>query len=232
MKTQNNIILGGVALIIIVLSVGNWWFKKSLTEERIYTQTLYAELAQIKHEKDSVSYRADSIQVILDRYEALVDSFELVDESSRLEIDRLRMKLSEALADVQGSTPDENYSLLQGMYITTDTLEYAFSGEQVSSIAEDVVVGDGNKSLISTYEDHILFMRGRLAVSDEVIVMLTQENNNLDLLAQKLYNDIALKTEDCNVLVQENKRLKKALRMWQAGSLGAGGFILLVLLIL
>ena len=94
------------------------------------------------------------------------------------------MKLSEALEAIREATPDENYTLLQEMYITNDTLEYPFSGEQVSLIAEDVVQKEADEALMKQYEDVIISMRGRMAVSDEVIVMLTTENSNLDLLAE------------------------------------------------
>jgi hypothetical protein len=195
-----------------------------------YAHTL--ELERIANERDSVQVYADSVDVVLARYKRLTDSLIVVDEGHQSEIDRLNMELETALEDVVVASYDDNYDWLQRRYITTDSLEYPFSGEQVSDIAVDLLEGEYAEYILDKKDDIILVLRDQMTVSDSTIMTLTRNRDDLNALANKLYADLKLKEEEDILKDDQIVKIEKAKRMWRTGALGAGGFIVLLLLIL
>ena len=146
----------------------------------------------------------------------------------------MNSSLKIALTEVKQATADANYTMLQEeLYVDPDSIRpYGFTAKQVSLIAIDVVEGDGNKQMLAEYEDLILNMRGRVLASDKRSNVLEDENEELNVLVDKLYAELTTKIEEGSISEQEIRRLKKALRMWQLGALGGGAFVVLILLLL
>lgn len=233
MKTLYKKVLG--IFVGIVLGIGCTYYILNKIHDKEVTriQNKYnSELQALESQRDSVINTNIELEKMLAEYKALIDSFELVDEHHKAEIDRLNMELLEALDNVLEASSDLNYDFLQQRYVTTDTLQFPFAGNQVDSLAIAVVENDYNDNLLVEYAAIENALRGQLAISEETINNLVKNKDRLNLLVDKLYRDLAVKTKENSLKDEEIAKLKKALRMWKAGSLGAGAFVVLVLLLI
>ena len=233
MKSPFKIILGVFIGCIIAVGVTFYILDKKYNKEIDSIRTAHSiENFKLQQERDSMQIYTDSIDLVLEKYEVLIDSFMLVDEKHQSEIDRLNSKLLEALYDVLEALPDSNYMFLQELFITNDTLEYGFSGEQVTELASEVVENDYNSWLFIEYKAVEEGLRQQLAVRKEVIQTLSKDRRELAINAQILYDRIAVLNENTAMKEEEIAKLEKAKRMYKKGLLGAGSFIILILLLL
>jgi len=232
MKLKTSIIIGGLCMIIGLLGFSTFQTNRLLKEERERVSRYYGMFKENEAAKDALQVYADSIQVIVDKYMYLVDSLEVLVETNYTQISYLKEGLNNALEDIQNMTPNEHYQYLQVRYPYGDSLEYLFTKEQVGYLTSAVITLDYTDSLYANQIDVSVLQAAQLGYKDEIIRTLQDENADLNLKAQELHDAIAVKLEDLQYSEEEIARLKKALRMWQGGSIGAAGFVVLILLLL
>jgi len=232
MENKLKWILGGLGLLVILLSVSSWYSNRLLRKEKDRTSYYYSLFKEVENKKDSLQHHTDSIQVILDKYRYLIDSLETAIVGLNDQTSYLNSKLEEALEEIESVSYDDNYAWLQNRYPTKDTLEYPFSGNQVKEITRTIVTFDYTDSLYQNQIDISILQQGQLKYKDEMITILEREKDNMNDEIKKLYDRIALKINENQLKDEEIAKLKKALRLWQVGAISGGGFVVLALLLL
>jgi len=203
-----------------------------LKQERDRTSMYYDMYKNTESLKDQLQAHSDSIEVVLARYKYLVDSLEVIVISKDEDIAKLNKGLEEALAEIEEYTYDENYIYLQGRYPTQDTLEFPFSGPQISMISREVITFDYTDSLYRQYIDISILQARQLDYKEEIINTLHGEKDKLNILAQDLYKLLADRDQALFYTEAELAKIKKARNMWAGGAIGSAGFLLLLLLLL
>lgn len=233
---MNNILKISIGIIIggMLAAGATWYILNKLHEKELASikESYSSEMELVKEERDSIAAYADSIDVVLSHYRALADSFAIVDLENQAEIDRLEMGLKEALKEVSEATYDENYNFLQETYITNDTLQYGFSGEQVSSIVVDLTEAMYTSSILKETKEAVDLLRTQMAISDETIQVLSKDRERLNNLTNILYTRIEEQAKENRMKDEEIAALKKSLRAWKTGAISAGAFIVLALILL
>ena len=234
MKEINKIIaavaLGGIIIGGIVFGIMDRIHRRNTNS---ITQVYNAQMAAIQYQRDSLEHHADSIDFVLAQKQAKFDSLQKVDKYHQSEIERLRMELLGVLNDMfDDLTEEAHYQALQKMFPTKDSLVFPFSGDQVKKIHIAVVAGQYKDSLIVEYQLADKVLRAQIATTLSQIDVLSIEKQDLRYLADKLYKQLAVKTEENKLTAEELEDLKKQLRRMKAGgAVGVLGVIAILLLI-
>ena len=231
-KLTKYLITAGIACMIAVGAT--WWIldKKYENDLAEITDTYDAELAAISAERDSVQMAFDSVTVLLTSYEAELETLNKKDKEHKAKIDHLEDELKKALNWVFDGLIDDNYKYLQERYPRVDTLDYLFAGNQVKSMALDIIAGDYKDSIIDEQFELEQTLRAKLLTSSVMVSTLYRERNEFEYLTAKLYEQLAIKTKEGKLSAEEIAKLKKALNKWRVGGLSVGACALLLLILL
>lgn len=232
MKTSTrNWIFGGLAAIVICLSLFSWLSNRHLRKEKERTSYYYSLFKDMESKKDSLQSHSDSVEVVLARYQYLIDSLETAVVGLNEQTVYLNAELEKALKEIDDLTYDENYDWLQSRYPTEDTLEYPFAGEQVKQMTKELLTFDYTDSLYQAQIDVSILQEAQLGYKDEIIKTLKEERDDLQKLATRLYDQLAIKVNENQLKDEEIAKLRKALNMWRIGAITGGAFVVLVLLL-
>ena len=231
MTTKVKVIIGGLALLVGLLSYS--WFQSNrlLKIERQRVSHYYEMFTANEAQKDSIQARADSIQVVLNRYQYLIDSLETIIVTNHSQITYLKKGLKKALEEAETVPYDDNYVWLQERHTTTDTLEYPFSGPQVKSITKEVLSYIYVDSLYRSQIDISILQQAQLGYSQDIIETLQVETDYLNNLVMDLYNQLEAQLKEAELKEIDRLRLKKALRVWRLGAVTGGAFVVLALIL-
>jgi len=219
------------SLLIGVLAFG-LWTRHTLKQERAIVAHTTTELTNVYNQRDAIQEQKDSLVIELAFYKSIVDSLDVLVEDNYRQISDLNESLQRAMDEVSKFTPDEAYLFLQQKYITQDTLyKYPFSGEQTKQIASDIKEYEYKDSLLLEYMDISMRLENQRSWDKFIIEALQDENIDLDEQLNLLLDDLETYIKEGEESDQEIARLKRALRMWQAGSIGAAAALALILLL-
>ena len=232
MKINKTLLIALMACVIgggIAFGVVSKIYKNKIAK---IEDSYHIQIAQIEEQKDIFKFHSDSVDAVLAQYEIEIDSLHKIDISHRWEIDYLKDELTNAWNEIFDATVNENYNFLQNRYLTEDSLLYPFSGEQVKGIALDIVKLDYRDSVIVNSEEMIRSLRVTLLKTNNMVDVLYQERNEMELLTEELYDQLAAKTEELQVTDEEFEAIRKKLRIRTAGGIGTivGLAALLILL--
>jgi len=233
MEISKTLLIAGASFIVagvIVFGILSRVYKNKMDKiENSYT----AQITQIENQRDAAKAHADSVDFMYARHKIEMDSISKIEARLRWENDQFKVELTNAWHIIFDATEDENYTSLQIRYPSDDTLKYPFSGEQVKGIALDLVKLDFKDSL---YNNQLLIsdlLRLQLEKSNHMVDQLNIERQDLEFLNDKIYTQLAAKTEELRVTEEEVAELKKKLRIRTAGGVGGvllAGAALLILL--
>ena len=229
-------VIAGVAILLtigLMFTIFYGLYKRNLRQiEEIYI----AQIHQVELSKDSLQVHSDSVDLVLAQYELKNDSLGKVILWYKVDRDRLQDELKEALNDMWDHYLNDNglyaYDYLQGRYLSKDTLEYLFSGDQVTYMATDIIRGDYLDSLLNIESARSLSLTNQVTNYKEMVGTLKTDRDKLEYITDDLYKQIAARIEESRLTKEENAILTKALRKWKAGSIGAGiGLVALLILL-
>lgn len=195
-------------------------------------------LQVITIEKDSLKVANDSIQSILNEYMFLVDSLDVLVEGNKRQLTYLNYKLTQALNKIDELSPDDIYDAVIGEYldasstIVSSSETYSFTEDQTKEILKDAIRVNYLDSMVIEQRKMVQRMHTQMILKDDIISTLEKDNHLKNVFIERLYRDLSNTTIQLDLSEADNRRLKKALRLWQTGSIGAGGALLLILLIL
>jgi len=232
-KTILTVVVAGLIAMGATFGIMDRIYKKNISE---INATHVAEVTAIQSSRDSLRFHSDSIDMVLSAYEAKIDSLESDDIKHRVEIDDLKMRLKRVLNDMWDRYLEDNglyaYDYLQGRYLSQDTLEYLFSGEQVTHIATDIIKGDYLDSLLKIEQARLVNLEKQVINYKVINSTLVNERDDCELLADELYKQLAAKIEENKLSEEEIADLKRKLRRLRAsGIIGAAGVALLLILL-
>jgi len=232
MQIKASLLIGVLAFVSLAGIAFSLWTRHTLKQERAIVAHTTTELTNVYNQRDAIQEQKDSLVIELAYYKSIVDSLDVLVEDNYRQIADLNTSLERVRAEVSKFTPDEAYLFLQERYITEDNVyKYPFSGEQTKLIAADVKEGDYKDSLLLEYMDVALRLENQRSWDKFIIEALQDENIDLDEQLNLLLDDLETYIEEGEESNKEIARLKKALRMWQAGSIGAGAALALILLL-
>ena len=232
MNNQAKFGIGALALVFLAGVGISLWLNSALKKERAIVSHYQAELSEVYNQRDAVKQQRDSLQIELDFYMALVDSLDVLVETNENQIAELNKALKKASDEIAKWTPTDAYNFLQSKYMTNDPdYVYPFSGKQVKLIAEDVTVCKYKDSLLLEQADNLRLLEGKMSYQDIIIDGLADQNADLQDTVNTLLDNMEAMIKESEMSAKEIARLKKALRMWQTGSITAGGLLVLILLL-
>lgn len=203
---------------------------KSLNESK---GELVNTLKTLNTERDSLRLANDSISIVLTKYEYLTDSLDVLVEGQKEQIKWLKIKLGELETEIDNMIPDSVYLALKEQYTCADSIDiYGFSECETVNIYKDISKIPVLTDIIATQDSVVTKQAITLDLRQKMIGVLQEDNRAKTNLLERLYVDLANNAIQLDMSETENKRLRKTLRMWQTGSIGVGGALLLILLIL
>ena len=233
MEINKTLLLAGAAFVVagvLVFGILNRVYKNKIGRiENSYT----AQITQIEDQRDAAKAHADSVDFMYSRHKIEMDSISKIEARLRWENEQFKVELTNAWHIIFDATEDENYTSLQIQYPTEDTLKYPFSGEQVKGIALDLVRLNFMDSLYNNQLEISKLLEIQLEKSNHMVDKLNVERQDLEFLNDKIYTQLAAKTEELRVTEEEVAELKKKLRIRTAGGVGGvllAGAALLILL--
>jgi hypothetical protein len=225
-------VIGAVLAVGATFGIMNKVYRNNISE---INASYIIQVTEINAARDSLKIHVDSVDFILAAYKADIDSLEIIDNKHRVEIDDLKVRLKKALNYMWDQYLEDNglyaYDYLQGRYLSKDTLEYLFSGEQVVHIATDIIKGDYLDSLLIIEQNRILGLKNQVVKYKGLMDVLEEERDEFKFLTDKLYQQLVAKIEENKLSEEEIARLENALRKWRIGGAGALGFGLLLLIL-
>ena len=236
MEISKNLLYGIIGFLLagaITFGILDRFYKKKVDRiESSYT----AQLGGLQDDRDSLKIHSDSIDVLLTIYKAKIDSLGQIDVNHKVEIDRLEDELAAALNDMWDQYLEDQglyaYDYLQGRYLSKDTLEYLFSGQQVTHMATDIIKGDYLDSLLVIEQDRTLSLQQQVLNYKEIESILIDERDDFALLTVDLQMRLETAIRENQLSAEEIARLEKALRKWRLGGAGAGIGLALLLILL
>lgn len=232
-KTIASLLVGAVIAGGLVFGILDRIYKSNLRDiEDQYNVHLY----QIQVEKEAAEIREDSILKILAVYEAEIDSLQASDNNNKSKVYQLEKELKDVLNDMWDAYLVDNglyaYDYLQNRYLSRDTLNYLFSGDQVVEIATDIIKGDYIDSLLIIERNRILNLQLQTLSYESMADVLSQDNEYLRKKNSSLLDELDAWIRKSKLTEDEKEELKKKLRKWQAaGVISTAGLALLLILL-
>ena len=236
MKLNKTLLIACASFVIagiITFSILDGVYKRKVNKIK---ESYTVQNEQIAFERDSLKVHADSIDFVVALYKSRNDSLEVNDGLHRVEIDDLKLRLRTVLNDMWDQYLNDNglyaYDYLQGRYLSKDTLDYLFSGEQVLYMATDIIKGDYLDSLLTMEQNRILGLKNQVVNYKGMVSTLEKDRDEFKFLTDKLYDKLATKIEELQLSEEEIAELKNKLLKTRlaGGGIGLGLLALLILL--
>lgn len=198
------IIIASVIVTTVIITNGN--VKRKLKGEVILVNDQYQ---QYKTEAEKIiSQKEDTIQY----YKNIVFNRDERIRTLNGSITSLKNKLSEIPAEASKYTPNELYEELQKVYgEKTDTLEYPFSGNQVTEIYVEHKYANGLAELTQQYEYMIVEYINRVDASDKQI---GEQDKLLEIRKSMLEES----EKNAQILYDKFLKEQKRKKIWRATS--------------
>jgi len=173
---------------------------------------------------------------VLAIYRAKNDSLDRLDHLHRVEIDHLKTELKDALNEMWDKYLEDEglfaYDYLRARYYSEDTLQYLFSGEQVTYMATDLIEKDYLDSLLIIEQARIVKLNNKVLNFEEMLSILNDQNkvllkNNIDLS-----KELEIWIRKQGLTEEENSWLRKKLNTWRAAGLSTAAIAALLLILL
>lgn len=211
--------------------------RRTINDFANQADTLTVELNHISFERDSLAVAYDSIQTVLNRYMFLVDSLDALVETNHKQIRYLNKKLNNALTEIDNLNPTDIYdSIVEEIDAAVSLVEgeekYAFNEYQTRDIYKRMVKANYLDSIVIQQNEMVDRLHGQLIGKEDIIGTLRRDNEAKFQLLERLYKDISDATIQLDASEADRQRLEKTLKLWKAGSIGAGAGLVLILLLL
>lgn len=237
---MNNRTILVVSILSVVLGLSlayNIIQRQDTKELQKSKESLKNSLYELSMQKDSLQVANDSIQKILNHYMFLVDSLDVLLENNKNQVIRLNRSLNKALKEIEAMSSDEAYiDWTEGLDVSSTLVSgaeaYTINGDQVKEAYKNSVRVNYLDSMVIEQRKMVGRMSAQLLLKDNIITTLSKDNEAKKNLIEQLIADKVNLTTKLDMSEADVRRYKKALRMWQAGSVSAGGALLLILLLL
>lgn len=235
---KNNIIAISILSLVLGLSIAFNLKQRVTIENNIESQeSLENSLYELSTERDSLRLANDSIQSVLEKYMFLVDSLDVLVDGNKKQIKYLNGKLNSAMEEINNMNPTEIYEAIVNEIDALASMvegeeKYVFNEYQTKDIYKRIVKANYLDSIVDQQRDMVLRLNSQIINKDDIISTLQQDNNAKNKLLERLYQDLSNSTIMLDKSEADVKRLKKTLTLWKAGSVTAGGAIVLILLLL
>ena len=232
-KKVTSFAIGVLTVLLAVSGYFNLKLMERSAQEREVSYEAKKALSELSMEFDSVLTANDSLQSILLEKDYIIDSLQVLNEDSQDQIDWLNGELDGLQDQINAITSDSVYAALRQLYEKGDTiLPFRFSDYGIRGMYETALALPLKDGVIVEQADIIARTKIQLDLSEQKVAMLQLDNDSKVDLLEQLYQDLANGTIQYDTLKQDKEDVEKTLRLWKAGSIGAGAAILLIILLI
>lgn len=221
-------VLGGVLAVSVAL---NLWQRQTVSQERNAQETLKNTLCELSIENDSIIAANDSLSLLLASKQYLIDSLDVLVLGNQRQIRYLNRELNKAMDEINDMPYEEVVIAIEDMY-DFDISSTAINVSGTKDIYKDAIKVNYLDSIRVEQKRIIIRQQKQMMFKDDMILTLRNDNDAKTKLIQSLYLNVANLTEQNALTKEELRQVKRALRLWKAGTITAGAAIVALLIIL